>query len=653
MKTNFILLFLFTMFLGLNAQENVTVDFENGLPDGWTMDGGWKIGTNASLSSQYFKFNGNDTHFAGLNDDAAGANGHADGRLTTAMIDMTNVDNVIVYFDLYWYHGNYKDKGQETLTIYYSIEGAEWKKLEEIVDPYIWTRYHYVSSDVLANKKFQLAIEYKDGNNWNFGAGVDNMYIGAQQDYYVYMKGIAKRYAQMIEPDDTVTFDYQIDYYGIKELTNYKFVYKLNDGDEQTIVGDSTLKSGDSYNFTIPVFAHGNYNLNGKLIVNDTTEVVFDEVRLSVFPNVPPYVHKDVDGVEHDIYADLSAGKVVVIDFFASWCGPCQGSTPILNGIWEKYGSGEGDMQVYGMTVEKSDDDAKVRGLNWGGEYPAFGYNKDNGLFWTLYNSRYGENSIPFFVVICPNVEHPEYSSIIWTQVGAGSLETNIDNSIEECASSVVTKVEFTEESVTVSGKTGEGNETEVEIELKNNTNEQVDVYWRLEKPEFDKDWESQLCDANLCYGRNKDRCSPNKPNSLDGGATQKWSFHFFNNNVPGQGKAVLKIYSDNEFSQLLDTLVINIDIANSINDILDSEEISVYPVPAKDVLNIKMNFKKAANAEIFMTDNLGRIVKNISSLHQKNYYSSKVDVSDLKNGIYFLNIKTEEGVVTKKVFKF
>jgi len=54
---------------------------------------------------------------------------------------------------------------------------------------------------------------------------------------------------------------------------------------------------------------------------------------------------------------DQMKGKVVYVDFWASWCGPCRRSFPWLNEMLSKYGSK--GFAVVGVNVDKKHADAE------------------------------------------------------------------------------------------------------------------------------------------------------------------------------------------------------------------------------------------------------------------------------------------------------
>ena len=65
---------------------------------------------------------------------------------------------------------------------------------------------------------------------------------------------------------------------------------------------------------------------------------------------------------------------------------------------------------------------------------------------------------------------------------------------------------------------------------------------------------------------------------------------------------------------------------------------LSIYPNPAKDILTIEGSYR---SVDVF--DILGNLV--LSSDATKN-----INVSELSNGVYMLNINTENGVSTQKI---
>src|SRR5256886_11475985 len=63
-------------------------------------------------------------------------------------------------------------------------------------------------------------------------------------------------------------------------------------------------------------------------------------------------------------------GKVVVLDFYATWCEPCRAETPRLVQLQKDYGPS--GLQVIGLNVGGENDRAHVPGFakEFGIEYP-------------------------------------------------------------------------------------------------------------------------------------------------------------------------------------------------------------------------------------------------------------------------------------------
>ncbi len=79
----------------------------------------------------------------------------------------------------------------------------------------------------------------------------------------------------------------------------------------------------------------------------------------------PDFKVKDLDG--NDLSLEASKGKVVLLNFWATWCGPCRAEIPSLVQLQNRY---KDRLQIIGMDVDDDDEDTvrevvKREGINY------------------------------------------------------------------------------------------------------------------------------------------------------------------------------------------------------------------------------------------------------------------------------------------------
>lgn len=97
------------------------------------------------------------------------------------------------------------------------------------------------------------------------------------------------------------------------------------------------------------------------------------------------------------MYQQLDQGKVVILDFWASWCEPCFESFPELESIWNSYGAdGDNSVMIYALEMDNTTwFEQEVRD-NVGIEYPVFNNGHNLHPDWNL-------EGYPSYAVICPD----------------------------------------------------------------------------------------------------------------------------------------------------------------------------------------------------------------------------------------------------------
>ena len=113
---------------------------------------------------------------------------------------------------------------------------------------------------------------------------------------------------------------------------------------------------------------------------------VTSELRRGGTPAAPTFTLERLDGKGPLSIASLR-GKTVVINFWASWCGPCKDETPLLEQGWQKWR--DEDVVFVGIDIQDVRGDAREFLARYGVSYP----NVYDGKGSTV--GRYGATGVP------------------------------------------------------------------------------------------------------------------------------------------------------------------------------------------------------------------------------------------------------------------
>jgi len=123
-------------------------------------------------------------------------------------------------------------------------------------------------------------------------------------------------------------------------------------------------------------------------------QTTLTQVRAQLIGSVAPEISLPTTEGDTLNLSDLR-GKVVLVDFWASWCGPCRRENPRVKALYEKYK--DQGFEIYGVSLDRSKD-AWVKaiaqdGLPW--------KHVSDLKYWQSVAARtYGVSSIPYTVLL-------------------------------------------------------------------------------------------------------------------------------------------------------------------------------------------------------------------------------------------------------------
>lgn len=179
------------------------------------------------------------------------------------------------------------------------------------------------------------------------------------------------------------------------EPGKYQISIQLHDlAEPGSTSGSGSLAAKGNHEVTVPEIPGG--------VSNEPMEI--KPFKLTVWPHIkvgeaaPAFTIKTLDGKE--IKLEDFKGKYVLLDFWATWCGPCRGETPHMKAVWEAYGKNP-KFAMIGLSL---DEETK----------PAEKYVKDESMGWTQgflgpwgepekLTDAYGVDGIPSIWLIGPD----------------------------------------------------------------------------------------------------------------------------------------------------------------------------------------------------------------------------------------------------------
>lgn len=132
------------------------------------------------------------------------------------------------------------------------------------------------------------------------------------------------------------------------------------------------------------------------------------------------------------------------------------------------------------------------------------------------------------------------------------------------------------------------------------------------------------------------------------------WQWMLNNSDIPGATSSELTVSAVGNYSVLIEfesgcSLLTNtITIGNDITDFINENNISIYPNPAKESVQITMNLNDEKLSEIqsweIITTNADVIMKSYENVQA----ITKIDVSELSPAVYYLRIISKQQIIIK-----
>lgn len=147
--------------------------------------------------------------------------------------------------------------------------------------------------------------------------------------------------------------------------------------------------------------------------------IIFLMISLVSFSNsakAPDFNLKDQYGVIHSL--ENYKGKVIFLNFWATWCPPCKKEMPDVESIYKEYGENKKDVVILGVNSEKENEVKK--------------FLKDKGYTFPIVIDENSEVMRKYFIQAFPTSFVIDKEGNVYGYVMGGLTKEQIKQVIEE-----------------------------------------------------------------------------------------------------------------------------------------------------------------------------------------------------------------------------
>ena len=183
-------------------------------------------------------------------------------------------------------------------------------------------------------------------------------------EYLAYEKDLDEKYAEMANMEKELRSKHWIEYYEQYKAKVEPLLLRYFNANKNNVLGALTLLNGSS--IFDPDKLDSLYAQAGDLVRNfkPLLETIEANAKARQTAEGMPFAdftieNGNADGSKASLSDYVGKGKYVLVDFWASWCGPCMAEIPVLVDVYNKYKGNK--FELLGVAVwEKREDTLKA-----------------------------------------------------------------------------------------------------------------------------------------------------------------------------------------------------------------------------------------------------------------------------------------------------